>query len=189
MFHNHNTAFAAFDPALTTAAASAAQSTLSGETMVETPQGWVAAHTLRAGDALATLDGGFAPITAISTSNVTGAMVRIPGGALSNCSDVVLPGDVHVGLELPNHVSDAPFVTVPLSALCGWQGIRPTLVGAAELATLHFDTEELIYAQTGLLIHAAHSGETFFNRLSYGETRARITLLQARLGQPDTVAA
>jgi len=189
MFYNHTTDFAQFNTALTPAPALAAHCTLSGETMVETQQGWVAARTLRAGDALATLDGGFAPISAITKPDITNAMVHIPGGALSNCSDVVLPGDVHVGLELPAHVSDAPMVTAPLSALCGWRGIRPTFAGSSELATLQFDTEELIYAQTGLLIHAAPIGETFFERLNYGETRAKITLLQARLGQPDTIAA
>lgn len=189
MFHNHTTAFVDFNAAITPAPSPAAQTTLSGETLVETLHGWVAARTLRAGDALATLDGGFVPITAIRTPEITSAMVRIPGGALSNCSDVMLPGNVHVGLDLPGHISDAPLVTAPLNALCGWNGIRPTLSGAAELATLHFDTEELIYAQTGLLIHASPAGDTFFERLSYGETCAKIALLQARLGQPDSVAA
>ena len=164
MFHNHNTAFAQFDPAITTTPTPDPRTTLSGETMVETRQGWVAARTLRAGDALATLDGGFAPITAISTPQISSAMVRVPGGALSNCSDVILPGNVHVALKLPAHLSQAPVVTAPLSALCGWQGIRLTLAGAAELATLHFDTEELIYAQTGLLIHSAPDTETFFQQ-------------------------
>lgn len=189
MLHNHNTAFAQFDPAIIAAPAPDARTTLSGETMVETRQGWVAARTLRAGDSLATLDGGFAPITAITAPQITSTMMRIPGGALSNCSDVILPGNVHVALDLPAHLSQAPVVTAPLSALSGWQGIRPTLAGGAELATLHFDTEELIYAQTGLLIHSAPSTETFFEQLSYGETRAKLALLQSRFIQPDSIAA
>lgn len=189
MFHNHTKAFAQFEPAIIPAAPAAARTTLGGDTLVETAQGWVAVRSLRVGDALATLDGGFAPITAITTPDMTGPLVCVPGGALSNCSDVTLPGDVHVGLDLPGHIHDAPLVTAPLNALCGWRGIRPTLAGATDLATLHFETEELIYAQTGLLIHAAPGGETFFERLGYGETRAKIALLQARLAQPQRVAA
>lgn len=191
MFQNHSTAFAEFQAAIPAAplSISGSQTTLSGETLVETPHGWVAARTLQTGDALATLDGGFVPITAITTPRVTSAMVHIPGGALSNCSDVMLPGHVHVGLDLPAHLSDAPLVTAPLNALCGWNGIRPTLSGTATLATLHFDSEELVFAQTGLLVHAAPRSNPFFEQLSHGETCAKIARLQAQMAQPHCVAA
>lgn len=186
MFHNHDTAFAQFDPAITPAADNGPCTTLSAQTRVETERGWVAVQNLRAGDAVATYDGGFVPITAIRPTGVTSAMVHVPGGVLSTCSDVALPGDSHVVLDLPGQ---SALVTVPLNALCGWRGIRPTLQGAAELSTIHFDSEELIYAQTGLLIHAAPDTTPFFTRLSYGDTRAKLTLLAAGFGAPDTAAA
>lgn len=189
MFHNHASAFARFDPAITAPADLTPRLTLSGQTRVETAQGWVAARTLRAGDVLATLDGGFAPITAISTPDISGPMIHVPGGTLSACSDLILPGEAHVALMPSPRLSEAPIVSVPLRALCGWRGIRPTLFGAAELATLHFETEELIFAQTGVMIHAAPADSPFFPMLSYGDTRALLALMDERFGRPDTAAA
>ena len=48
----------------------------------------------------------------------------------------------------------------------------------------------MIYAQSGLLIHAApNTGDTFFPRLDYGNARAMLAASAGKFGQPDTVAA
>ena len=187
MFHNHNAAFKTFTPAPVVADVSA---TVSAQTIVETPHGWRSVDTLRAGDSVATLDGGFAEITAITAPTNVEPMIRIPGGVLNSCSDVALPASTHLALTPTSRYSEAPVVSAPLKALSGWRGIRPTLFNAPDLATVHFENEEMIYAQTGLLIHAHDDKcDSFFQRLGYGDARALLALDQGHIGAPDQAAA
>ncbi|WP_299653871.1 hypothetical protein [uncultured Tateyamaria sp.] len=189
MFLNHDTAFADITP-VTKIAAPQISATLSAHTLLETERGWASVDALQAGDCVATLDGGFAQITAITTPRSNTPLVHIPGGVLSTCSDIALPGDAHIALHTPARWIDAPVVSVPVKALSGWRGVRPTLFNGPDLAQLHFADEEMIYAQSGLLIHAAPAtGETFFPKLSYGDARAMLALSAGKMGQPDTVAA
>ena len=118
MFLNHDAAFTTFAPAMTPAAPQYT-ATFSAQTRVETRSGWASVDTLCAGDAVATLDGGFAEITAISHPKRATPLVHVPGGVLSTCSDVALPADTHVALTPPARWSDAPVVSVPLRALSG----------------------------------------------------------------------
>ncbi|KIC48535.1 hypothetical protein [Tateyamaria sp. ANG-S1] len=186
MFLNHDAAFADITPI----AAARISATLTAHTMLETDAGWRTVDALKAGDAVATLDGGFAEITAITKPDHGAPLVHIPGGVLSTCSDVSLPADAHIALHAPAGWSDAPVVSAPVKALSGWRGVRPSLFHGPDLAELHFADEEMIYAQSGLLIHAAPStGDTFFPRLDYGNARAMLAASAGKFGQPDTVAA
>jgi len=182
MFLKHTTAFDTFAPVTTAPSAAPGFSlTTSGETMLETPRGWRALDDLKAGDQVATFDGGFAEITGISAAPAT-PMIEVPGGTLSACSDLALPADTHVVLELPELLPDTALVSVPVKALCGWHGIRPRFVTPTELCQLAFADEELIFAQTGLLLHAAPTeGDSYFTRMGYGETRALLGLSDDRL--------
>ncbi|WP_147105939.1 hypothetical protein [Tateyamaria sp. syn59] len=186
MFLNHDTAFAHVTPV----AATRISATLTAHTLLETEAGWRSVDALQAGDAVATLDGGFAEITAITKPDRAAPLVHIPGGVLSTCSDISLPADAHIALHAPAGWSDAPVVSIPVKALSGWRGVRPSLFRAPDLAQLHFADEEMIYAQSGLLIHAAPShGDSFFPRLDYGNARAMLAASAGKFGQVDTVAA
>ena len=189
MFLNHDTAFTTFTPAIT-AGLPDHSATLSAQTRLETPRGWASVDSLCVGDKVATLDGEFACITAITHPMRRAPLVQVPGGVLSTCSDVALPADAHVALTPPARWSQAPVVSVPIKALSGWNGIRPTLFAGPDLATLHFADEEMIYAQTGLLIHACDPAtQPFFARLSYGDTRALLALMDGKMPAPDAAAA
>lgn len=191
MLLNHDTAFAAFTPANASPSAERTHTTtLSAQTLLETPSGWATVDTLRAGDDVATLDGGFVRICAISRPERRAPLIHVPGGVLSNCSDVSLPSDARVALTPPARWSQAPVVSVPIKALCGWNGIRPTLFAGPDLATLHFDTEEMLFAQSGLLIHAYDGApDPFFPVLEYGDTRALLALIDGKMPAADAAAA
>lgn len=189
MFLNHDTAFADITP-VAAATAPSFSATLTAHTLLETERGWTSVDALQAGDCVATLDGGFAQITAITTPPRAAPLVHIPGGVLSTCSDISLPADAHVALHTNARWVDAPVVSVPVKALSGWRGIRPTLFNGPDLAQLHFADEEMIFAQSGLQIHAAPAtGDSFFRKLSYGDARAMLAISAGEMGQPDTVAA
>ncbi len=189
MLLNHTTAFTTFSPAITSAPRGH-RATLSAQTLLETPTGWTSVDTLQAGDKVATLDGGFAPIAAISRPDRHAPLVHVPGGVLSTCSDIALPGDARIALTPPARWSQAPVVSVPVKALSGWHGIRPTLFAGPDLTTLHFENEEMVFAQTGLMIHA-HDGspDPFFPTLTYGDTRALLALIGGTMPAPDAAAA
>lgn len=187
MFLNHQTAFDTFAP-VTTENALRHTITATASTVLETAQGWRPVSDLQAGDRVATLDGGFAEITGIANA-APAQLVRVPGGTLSACSDITLPADCHVALPLPATVSEAPVVSVPLKALIGWSGIRPAMFRASDLATLIFAEEEMVYAQTGLLLHAADQEPGFYARKTYGETRALLALMDRRMPAPDLAVA
>lgn len=187
MFLNHTAAFTDFTAAKIIETAPAL--TLGADTMLETPAGWLPVEQLAAGDAVATLDGGFTPIQSIADST-SAPMIHVPGGTLSACSDCSLPVHTRVALEQPAHLGDAPVVSVPLLALVGWRGIRHAVTHAAGLATLTFDDEEMIFAQTGLLLHAATPNQdSFFERLDHDQTRTLLTRIEGKMIAPECAAA
>lgn len=189
MLLNHTTAFSDIQ-AVALETAPCFRATLTAQTRLETEAGWVTVDTLQAGDAVATLDGGFATITGITRPRSAAPLVHIPGGTLHNCSDVAVPGDAYVGLRAPDRWIDTPIVSLPVQALSGWRGVRPTLFSGGDLAQLQFANEEMLFAQTGMLVHAGPAdGDSFFPRLGYGDARAVLSLSANKIGQPDTVAA
>lgn len=189
MFLNHDAAFTTFTPALTAETVDHT-ATLTAQTRLETRHGWASVDALSIGDSVATLDGGFAQITAISRPKRRAPLVQVPGGVLSTCSDMCLPADAHIALRAPARWGHAPIVSAPIKALSGWNGIRPTLFAGPDLATLHFEDEEMIYAQTGLLVHAFDKrADSFFPTLNYGDTRALLALVDGKMPAPDAAAA
>lgn len=185
MFLNHTTAFAAFAPL--TQARNNAQ--VGAAALLETDAGWRRADTLIPGDAVATVDGGFSAIIDV-TQTTPKDMIHIPAGTLQTCSNVTLPGTARIALTPPTHLHEAPLVSVPLQALVGWKGIRPAFPASAPGVTLTLADEEMIYAQTGLMVHAGtHDGTGFFETLTYGDTRALLTAIEGRMIAPDRAAA
>ena len=187
MFLSHETAFQTFAPVPPIAALDH-NITTCGATLLDTETGWKPARALKAGDSVATLDGGFTQIRSVSTAAPT-QLIHVPGGTLGACTDLLLPATASVALHVPASISDAPILSVPLQALCGWQGIRRQPDHRAALTTLTFADEEMVYAQTGLLLHTDNAEPGFFQRKSYGETRALLALWSGRLPAPDYAAA
>lgn len=190
MFLKHDIEFANFTHlANITAGASAI---LTAGTRVETPDGWRRVDGLSAGDAIATRDGGFARIVSLTAAAVPTTPWLVPGGALDNCSDLILPATTAVALRRPRAMRShlAPLLLAPVETLAGFRGIRPAPAAARPMIALGFESEELVYAQTGALIHAApHGGAPFYETLDYGTVRALITLSQQGFTGPDCRAA
>lgn len=170
-------------------------------TRVETADGWKPVEMIRTGEKVHTYDGGLQPVTRIERT-VFGAdnreafpegLLMVPGGALDNCDAFYLLPDQHVLLEsdVAEDVLGAPAVLVPATALEGYKGIMRVMpVDVIEVVTLLFDDEEVVYANTGVMMHcapkkaagAALRGTTrsgFFQVLDAERARAMIELMQA----------
>lgn len=200
MLLDHNTAFADHRPVRTRQAAESPRarplsprlplpprteiSALPDGTMLETRDGWRAVETLGPGDAVATLDGGFAMLTGLRRRRLAPGRMRhwrIPAGTFNTCSDLRLSAGQHIALAGPecDRLFGAPCVLAPIATMAGFRGIAPlTGLARAEATELRFASEEIVYAQTGALLHVPSGGATsFFRTLGYGETRALLSLM------------
>ena len=182
---------------------------------LESPQGWRAVETLVAGDRVQTLDGGMREVigathTTLSAHDLARARAAgehplyVPGGALDTCSGFhLLPGQpVLVDTHHAEAVFGNPLVLVPGAALEGWQGILPDMPEAPlTVVRLMFDEEEVIFANTGALLHCPTDARVwqtddsraggFFTRLDLDAARLLVDLMRmdgpGRL--PDRAAA
>lgn len=161
-------------------------------TLVESDQGWVMAGTLQKGNLVQTFDGGLRAITWLERRPLprllSSALIHVPGGALNSCSDLWLLPDQAVLITDPlvSEVFDCAGALVLARDLQGYQGIaHRAFAGQAELIRLGFAQEELIYANSGALIHApatiARRGG-FFPRLNSHQAHAMLALIEA--GRP-----
>lgn len=140
---------------------------LAAGTPVETRTGWRAVETLRPGDAVQTLDGGLARITAMDRTWMLPAMkghiLDLAGGTFGNCGAITLLPDQHLLLDLnPDDLTgglpDALGALMPAQSLEGRRGITRRAVRAPlEVVTLMFADEELVWAASGLLLHCPAS--------------------------------
>ena len=179
---------------------------------VETPHGWRAVETLGAGDRVQTLDGGMREVigathTTLSARDLTRARASgehplyVPGGALDTCAGFhLLPGQL---VMIDTHHAEAvfgnPLVLVPGAALEGWLGILPDMPEAPlTVVRLMFDEEEVIFANTGALLHCptdTHVWQAddsrasgFFTRLGLDSARLLVDLMRMD-GGPGRLAA
>lgn len=170
-------------PVFTTRAARPETGLVAG-TLVETETGWRDAATLRVGDRLQSWDGGLVRIAALDRRPLPAgtAALRLAGGMLGTCSDLVLLPGQHLLVETLDDpaLPDALAVLVPASALAGRPGVTAMTLPAAEAVLPLFAEEEVIWAQTGALIPcpgladdpATLPGEGFYQRLSPVAARA-----------------
>jgi hypothetical protein len=156
------------------------------DTWFETPQGWKQAEFLALGDRVACLGGGFGRIKCLSPSRGPVRTMKIPGGTLGASSSICVPERSFVGLSPSQPVPyEAPYVAVPVSALNGYSGICPDSPRDGALCIV-LEEEDMIWAQTGLLLHApVREAAPFYQRLGYGETRAALTLGDPANTRPD----
>ncbi len=185
MFTRHKKDFA---DVTTTLAVPGAMVTLCDDTMVETQRGWRAVRDLIAGDQIATLDGGFATVAFLGQTKACPDSITIAAHAFGNCSDVAMPLDTKIGFEAPLGFETATdHVSFSADALSGLPGITRSSA-PHQMRVLGFEEEEMIWTQTGLLVHARPMGEAFFETLSFADARALLAL-QASGHFADAVAA
>ncbi len=130
--------------------------------LVETAAGWRPVETLARGVRVATWDGGFRPLAGVERHHLWPAagteVIHVPGGALDNCTEFdVLPGQhVFIASAIAEEVLGAAGALVPAAALAGHAGIsRRALAHPAEVITLRFAGEEVVYVNSGALVHCA----------------------------------
>jgi hypothetical protein len=167
-------------------------------TLVDTARGWMPVERLAPGDRVQTLDGGLRPLAAVirrSVDSVAGGpraahLIEVPGGVLDTCSDLAVLAESRLLLDLPEAEArhGSPLVLAPAAALEGWCGIRKAAArGRSGAVTLVFEDEEVIFAQTGALVHCPAPGAEgavpglaeasgFFVTLDWRQTRDLLNL-------------
>jgi Hint domain len=151
------------------ASASTADYRLSGltaGTRVATGREWRAVERLSVGDRLMTFDNGLQSIVAITKSThfaAAGDMpafavpIHVPIGAIGNDEPLVLLPEQIVMIEsdAAEALTGDPFALVPAKALEGFRGIdRIRGLRPVETLTLHFENDEVIFAEGGALLLA-----------------------------------
>ncbi|MFV0359782.1 Hint domain-containing protein [Tropicimonas sp.] len=156
-------------------------------TMVETGRGWSPVEDVLPGTMVQTFDGGSRAVRRVChrpLEHLLGQgmnIVHVPAGALDNCSDLELLAEQRVLLDLAEADSafGAPLVLVPAGALDGWRGIRcRESMQPMTAVSLIFDDEEVVFANTGVLMHCPTAELTgsarisdFFTPLDFGPCR------------------
>lgn len=158
-------------------------------TLVETAAGWRPVELLRVGDHVQTLDGGLRQVKHVGRSYygadqggyVLDHVLHVPGGAIGNCDAMVLMPEQMLMIEsrIADDLLGTPLVLLPALALSGYRGIRRVRAeGLIEAVTLGFESEEIVYANTGVLLHcAAKPVSGFFTVLDHERGRALVSLL------------
>lgn len=159
-------------------------------TKVETDRGWTDVARLNRGDKVYTLDGGLARILGLDRRSATVRTLRVPGGMLDACSDIDLLPRQPVLIETLDdpEIGGAPFVLVPAEAL----SVLPHLSQgemAAEIVTPLFADEEVVFANSGVLLRCPGviegagpmTMDSFFPTLDLPEARAFLRRREARL--------
>ena len=162
---------------------------LAAGTLVETAVGWRAVELLRVGDHVHTLDGGLRQVRRVERTYygetrggyALDGVLHVPGGAIGNCDAMVLMPQQQVMMmsRVAEDLLGVPMVLLPASALDGYRGISRTAVdGLVEAITLGFDDEEIVYANSGVLMQCAGTvGSDFFTVLDHGRAKALVSLL------------
>lgn len=167
--------------------------------LVETDRGWRPVETLSRGTRVATYDGGFCAVARVERHHVwpaTGAeVIHVPGGALDNCSGFSLLPSQHllVTSGIAEDVLDRAGALIPASALVGYRGItREALVRPADVLGLRFAGEEIVYVNSGALVHCAAAGpeaatprSAFFEVLDEARAGAMLELMAAGATRSD----
>ena len=126
-------------------------------TLLDSETGWRPVETLRAGEHVRTLHG-MSRIARLSRQPPDRSRLhwRIPAGKLGTCCDLRLNAGQCIVIMAPacTELFDHPLVLVPVPATTGFCGVH-TVSGFALRSgiALGFDADEIVFAQTGALIH------------------------------------
>lgn len=145
------------------------------DTLVETEEGFKQARDVKPGDMVFTFDGGAQEVKAVrhAVPRLT-TLMHIPAGALGNDTDLMLPSDQKVALEMDTaeRLFGLPVVVTKLIALAGYKGITAAAPGRLGRIHFEFDEEELVWAESGMLMPAGDdTQDSAFHQLSLTETR------------------
>ena len=202
MFMQSNSAFAQAQPVdldRLLHATNRARGGLVAGTRLEAADGWRPVERLMRGDAVYTLDGGLRQIIDIKREDMTPLrQLHVPGGALDNCAEMTLMPGQHVLIEaeIAEEAFGSPLALLPAAALAGYRGITwQEGQERVEIVTLGFDEDEVVYGNTGALLHCPstarlHDGGThsnFFTVLGMEQARALMGILAH--GDPFSLAA
>ncbi len=169
--------------------AARAQAGIVAGTRLEAASGWRPVESLMRGDAVYTLDGGLRQIVDIQREDMTPRrQLFVPGGALDNCAEMLLLPGQHVLLDadIAEEAFGSPLVLVPAAALAGYNGIAwQDGQERVEIVTLGFDEEEVVYGNTGAMLHCPATGQMearetkskFFTVLGMEQARAMVGIL------------
>lgn len=164
-------------------------------TLVDTDRGFIQARDVKPGDMVYTFDGGAQEVKAVrhAVPRLT-TLMHVPAGALGNDTDLLLPADQTVALELDaaERLFGLPLVTVKLIHLAGHKGIKaaaPESIGRIHITCTE---EELIWAESGMLMLSGQGGPNgAFCELSMTEVRQVLAseegraLSQTGMGEED----
>ncbi len=165
-------------------------------TLVETATGWQPVGNLRIGTLVHTLDGGLTRILALDRRSLAAlpesTLIHVPGGHYDACCDLMLLPGQHVLIDTlgdPSHGS-VPYVLLPAMALTTDPLIRREFADlAVEVITLLFAEEEVIFANSGVLLHCPrvidgvgrYPDDSFFPCLDAASAREFLNRRAARL--------
>lgn len=164
-------------------------------TLVETATGWQPIEAVQAGDCVQTLDGGLARILRMDRRSLYPAhetsLLTLPGGHYDACSDLLLLAGQHLLIDTldDTETEGAPFALIPALALLHAPAQPHRLQTALEIVTPLFADEEVIYANTGVLLHCPglldganrYPENSFFPRLDLAQARALLARRAKRL--------
>lgn len=162
---------------------------------LSTPEGWVEARQLVAGDPVLTFEQGEVVLRAVHLSKQAAWVppafwpVVLPPGALLNDRPVeLLPAQmVLLESDLAEDEYGEPFVMVPALALVGWNGIRRCAPRDTGIVHLQFDTPQVIFAGGSLFLGCAGHGHAAAN-LFRSDGLITLRLAEARRLVADLVA-
>lgn len=145
------------------------------ETIVETERGFIQARDVKPGDMVYTFDGGAQEVKAVrhAVPRMT-TMIHVPALALGNETDLCLPADQIVALEIAaiERLFGLPLAMVKLISLVGYKGIKA--IAPERMGRIHIECEEeeLIWAEGGMLMQSGENEDgSAFKELSVAETR------------------
>lgn len=176
-----------------------AGTTLSGilaGTRVASTRGWRAIEAISTNDRVLTFDAGLQPVTSVERVALwpgRGACpralwpVEVPVGALGNRDLMYLAPDQSVLIE--SDTAEAllgdPFALIPARVLEGVRGMcRVPPPDGAEVVTLRFDAEQIVFANSGAMFHCAAGGDLLGIAAKSGPSRPVYPVLP-----PDTAHA
>ena len=164
-------------------------------TLVETTAGWQPIEALRIGDCVQTLDGGLAKILHLDRRalqpELETTLLMLPGGQYDACSDLLLLPRQHLLIDTLDdaEIDGAPFVLIPALALLHGPARRHRTAQPTQIVTPLFASEEVIYANSGVLLHCPglldganrYPEDSFFPRLDAPRARAFLARRAERL--------
>lgn len=159
-------------------------------TMVATESGWRPVEKVAAGDLVLTFDEGLRPVRHVRRRFCWSAEIDypeslwplfVPAGALGNKSELyMLPNqNVMIESDAAEDIWGDPFAVVPAAALDGYRGIaRVCPMGQLEVITLHFDLDQIVFANVGALFFCQRASDLISDALS-GTAGSRYPVLPA----------